>query len=109
MSSAPIAIVPRPSLVAYASRVRVIENPIAPAASRQIASIPGAASAGADAAGRDVAGADAAGADAERGEEGVGDRYMTGIVNCTARARELYNAGIARKSQIRRQFRGYYL
>jgi len=50
-----------------------------------------------------------AGADAERSEDGVGDRYMTGIVNCAACARELYNARITRKSQFRRQFRGYYL
>ena len=55
------------------------------------------------------AGASFAGADAERSEGGVGDRYMTGIVNCTACARELYNARIARKSQIRRHFRVDYL
>jgi hypothetical protein len=89
-----MAIVPRPSLVAYASRVRAIENPIAAAAARHTASIAGASSG-------DLP--------LERNEAGGKDSDMAGIVNCVARRRELHIARIARKSQIRPQFRRYYL
>jgi hypothetical protein len=44
-----------------------------------------------------------------RSEAGVKDSDMTGIVNCGAAGRELHIARITHESQIRPQFRRYYL